>query len=52
VLLGLAFVAVTLFAPRGLAGLFDLAAHIRTPDRKGAPLGPDDGALMEQEARK
>lgn len=52
VLLGLSFVAVTLFAPKGLAGLFDLAAHSRTPDRKGAPLGPDDGALMEQEARK
>ncbi|MDP2086493.1 MAG: urea ABC transporter permease subunit UrtC [Gemmobacter sp.] len=52
VLLGLSFVLVTLFAPKGLAGLFDLAAHIRAPDRKGAPLGPDDGALMEREARK
>lgn len=52
VLLGLSFVLVTLFAPKGLAGLFDLAAHIRPPDRKGAPLGPDDGSLMEQEARK
>ena len=50
VLLGLAFVAVTLFAPKGIGGLFDLALHRRPPDRKGAPLGPDDGALMEKEA--
>jgi urea transport system permease protein len=50
VLLGLAFVAVTLFAPKGIGGLFDLLQGRRSPDRKGAPLGPDQGALMEKEA--
>lgn len=48
VILGVAFVLVTLFAPRGLAGLID---RISPPDRKGAPLGPDDGALQEKEAQ-
>ena len=52
VLLGLAFVLVTLFAPKGLAGIFDWLEGIRTPDRKGAPLGPDDGALQEKEAQQ
>jgi urea transport system permease protein len=52
VILGIAFVAVTLFAPKGIGGLFDRFQHIRTPDRKGAALGPDDGSLQEQEARK
>ncbi len=52
VILGLSFVAVTLFAPKGVGGLFDRFQHLRTPDRKGAPLGPDDGSLQEQEARK
>lgn len=50
VLLGLAFVGVTLFAPKGIGGLFDRFAGLHTPDRKGAPLGPDDGSLQEQEA--
>jgi len=50
VLLGLAFVAVTLFAPKGIGGLFDLWQGLRSPDRKGAPLGPDDSALREKEA--
>ncbi|MCW1917661.1 urea ABC transporter permease subunit UrtC [Rhodobacter sp. KR11] len=49
VLLGLAFVCVTLFAPKGIGGLFD---RIAPPDRQGAPLGPNDGALMEQEAKE
>ena len=52
VLLGLSFVAVTLFAPKGIGGLFDLWAGVRSPDRKGAALGPDDGALMEREAKE
>ncbi len=52
VVLGLSFVAVTLFAPKGLAGLFDLWQGLRAPNRRGAPLGPDDGALMEREARE
>jgi urea transport system permease protein len=50
VLLGLSFVAVTLFAPKGIGGLFDLWQGLRAPDRKGAPLGPDQGALQEKEA--
>ena len=49
VLLGLAFVCVTLFAPKGIGGIFD---RIAPPDRKGAPLGPNDGALMEKEAKE
>jgi urea transport system permease protein len=52
VILGLAFVAVTLFAPKGIGGLFDRFQRLAPPDRKGAPLGPDDGSLQEQEARK
>jgi urea transport system permease protein len=50
VLLGLSFVLVTLFAPKGIGGLFDLFQGLKTPDRKGAPLGPDAGSLQEQEA--
>lgn len=52
VLLGLSFVAVTLFAPKGMGGLVDLIADRRTPDRHGADLGPDDGALREREANQ
>lgn len=52
VLLGLSFVAVTLFAPKGIGGLFDLWQGRKSPDRKGAALGPDDGALQEKEALK
>ena len=51
VLLGLAFVLVTLFAPKGMGGLFDRLAHIGTPARHGAALGPADGALQEKEAQ-
>ncbi len=50
VLLGLSFVAVTLFAPKGIGGMFDRFQGLHTPDRKGAALGPDDGSLQEQEA--
>ncbi|WP_164661355.1 urea ABC transporter permease subunit UrtC [Tropicibacter sp. Alg240-R139] len=50
VLLGVSFVLVTLFAPKGIGGLFDLITARRSPDRHGADLGPDDGALREQEA--
>ncbi|HKK35851.1 MAG TPA: urea ABC transporter permease subunit UrtC [Paracoccaceae bacterium] len=52
VLLGLGFVAVTLFAPSGLGGLVDLIAERRHPDRHGADLGPDQGALREREAEE
>ncbi|TKZ15477.1 urea ABC transporter permease subunit UrtC [Shimia litoralis] len=50
VLLGMSFVAVTLFAPKGMGGLVDLWSKRRTPNRHGADLGPSDGALREQEA--
>jgi urea transport system permease protein len=50
VLLGLSFVLVTLFAPKGLAGLVDLAQGLRAPQRHGKPLGPDQGSLQEKEA--
>jgi urea transport system permease protein len=52
VILGLSFVAVTLLAPKGIGGLFDRFQRIGTPDRKGAPLGPDDSSFQEQEAQK
>ncbi len=50
VLLGIGFVLVTLFAPRGLGGLIDALTHRRSPDRHGADLGPDAGSLREKEA--
>ena len=50
VLLGVSFVMVTLFAPKGMGGLIDLFADRKTPDRHGADLGPDEGALREKEA--
>ena len=52
VLLGLSFVLVTLFAPKGMGGLVDLWTDRRVPNRHGADLGPDDGALREKEARE
>ena len=52
VLLGLSFVLVTLFAPKGMGGLIDLWTDRRSPDRHGADLGPDAGALREQEAEQ
>ncbi|GHE04284.1 branched-chain amino acid ABC transporter permease [Defluviimonas sp. 20V17] len=52
VLLGLAFVLVTLFAPQGLGGLVDLITGRRAPPRHGAPLGPDTGSLQEREAEE
>ena len=50
VLLGFSFVAVTLFAPKGLGGLVDLWQDRRAPNRHGADLGPDAGSLREKEA--
>ena len=52
VLLGLSFVAVTLFAPKGIGGLVDFITERRAPDRHGADLGPDAGALREKEAEQ
>ncbi len=49
VLLGLSFVVVTLFAPKGIGGLIDL---VPSPKRHGADLGPDQGSLRESEANK
>jgi urea transport system permease protein len=48
VLLGLSFVAVTLFAPKGLGGLVDLWTERRASGRN-SDLGPDQGALRAQE---
>jgi urea transport system permease protein len=50
IVLGLSFVFVTLFAPKGIGGLFDLLARAKSPDRHGADLGPDQGSLREREA--
>ncbi|WP_204115421.1 urea ABC transporter permease subunit UrtC [Shimia biformata] len=50
VLLGFSFVMVTLFAPRGIGGLFDLWTGHMAPARHGQDLGPDAGSLQEQEA--
>ena len=52
IVLGLSFVLVTLFAPKGIGGLFDLFSGRRSPDRHGAPLGPDLGSLREKEAEE
>ncbi|WP_439124672.1 urea ABC transporter permease subunit UrtC [Marivita sp.] len=52
VLLGLSFVCVTLYAPKGIGGLVDLLVDRKSPNRHGADLGPDQGALREQEAEK
>ena len=51
VALGLSFVLVTLFAPKGIAGIFDWLAGLRPPRRHGRDLGPDQGALQQQEAK-
>jgi len=50
--LGLSFVLVTLFAPKGIGGLFDLLQGRMAPNRGGADLGPDDSSLQEREALK
>lgn len=50
VFLGLSFVLVTLFAPKGLGGLVDLIVGTRQlDDRHGADFGPDKGARREVE---
>jgi urea transport system permease protein len=48
VLLGLSFVLVTLFAPKGLGGLVDLWTE-RRARRRNADLGPDAGSLRKEE---
>ncbi|MBA83498.1 urea ABC transporter permease subunit UrtC [Thalassobius sp. S69A] len=52
VVLGLSFVLVTLFAPKGIGGLFDLLQGVAAPRRHGQPLGPDAGSLQEKEAQE
>ncbi len=52
VVLGLSFVLVTLFAPKGIGGLFDLITGRLSPDRHGRDLGPDAGSLQEKEAEQ
>ncbi|MDG1531569.1 MAG: urea ABC transporter permease subunit UrtC [Paracoccaceae bacterium] len=52
VVLGLSFVLITLFAPKGIGGLVDLITGRMTPNRHGADLGPDKGSLQEQEAKQ
>ena len=52
VILGLSFVLVTLFAPKGIGGLFDLIRKPGFPDRHGADYGPDRGSLQEKEGRE
>ncbi len=49
VMLGLGFVLVTIFAPKGLSGLIDLALARRNPDRHGDAVGPDEGAVRDAE---
>lgn len=46
VLLGLSFVAVTLFFPKGIGGLFDFVVVNRQGD-----FGPDDGAWRQDEGQ-
>lgn len=50
--LGLSFVLVTLYTPKGIGGLFDLISNRTSPNRHGADLGPDAGALREREANE
>jgi urea transport system permease protein len=50
VVLGLSFVVVTIFAPKGLGGLVDLIEKRRSPDRHGADMGPGMGSFREKEA--
>ena len=52
VVLGLSFVLVTLYAPKGIGGLFDIFTGRRAPERHGADLGPDKGSLQEREAEQ
>ncbi|QPM90397.1 urea ABC transporter permease subunit UrtC [Pseudooceanicola algae] len=49
VLLGLSFVLVTLFAPKGIGGLFDLIGDRIAPNRHGMAYCPDKGSLREEE---
>ena len=54
ILLGLSFVLVTIFSPRGIAGFLDFVLRNPriAPKRGGNDLGPDVGSLREQEAER
>lgn len=54
ILLGLSFVLVTIFSPRGIAGFLDfvLLNPRIAPKRSGNDLGPDAGSLREKEAER
>lgn len=50
VLLGVSFVLVTLYFPKGIGGIFDALARKPEVDRQG-DYGPDKGAWREQEGK-
>lgn len=50
VILGVSFVIVTIFTPKGLGGLFDLSIKTNKVQRHGENYGPDEGSLREKEA--
>ena len=50
VILGVSFVIVTIFTPKGLGGLFDLSIKTNKVQRHGENYGPDEGPLREKEA--
>jgi len=50
VLLGVSFVLVTLFFPKGIGGIFDALVRKPTIDREG-DFGPDKGSWREQEGK-
>ncbi|GGL65979.1 urea ABC transporter permease subunit UrtC [Wenxinia marina] len=53
VLLGLSFVAVTLFAPKGIGGLFDLITARRpVEEERVGDYGPDQGAWRRREGQE
>ncbi|WP_373354777.1 urea ABC transporter permease subunit UrtC [Pseudoroseicyclus sp. CXY001] len=52
VLLGFAFVAVTLFFPKGIGGLFDLVMIRRPVEDRTGDYGPDAGAWRRDEGRE
>ena len=53
VLLGLSFVAVTLFAPKGIGGLFDLLPRARpVEEARVGDYGPDQGAWRRREGQE
>ena len=52
VILGITFVFVTIFAPKGLGGLVDLLHKGKITNRHGKDFGPEQASLREKEASK